>query len=363
MAKRRSVVAGWDPDFNNPNGTTGRPKGVQTVSDMRAAVTFDILGNGIIAKHGVPTITGGPTNTVTITPFMAAILSTKGGYYTPSITSNEIVEINLTNTGAVKIFVQQKDYEVDPAAVDSEVVLGVVYGATAIPAGALLLFTSTLSGQTSTSGMTFTPAFKYTGAASGVVRVPTQADLANVTLIQTGTRALVTSGANMGEYFYTGSVWEQSSLANPKLSSALTKYFETNGDLKASVLKDSNIDWDSLGNIFTSTDTPTSGIGSGGANVLSLTATVKGTYLIIGSYQVSGNGANLNTIMTLRKNGTTITGTSRNVNQAQAGNTWGVESGSSSFVSLDVGDTVSMFVGNTPSRPVENRSLSMIRVG
>ena len=202
MAKRRSVVAGWDPTYVNPDTSTGRPKGVQTVSDMRASLTYDILGEGIFATKGIPEITGSPTNIITISPFMAAISSSVGGYYTPSITADENVTINLLNTGAVKIYVQQKDYETDNTAVDSEVVFGVVYGATAIPAGALLLFTSTLSGQTSTSLMTFTPVFKYTGQESGAIRVPTFEDLDKITLIQQGTRGLVITGDDRNEYVY-----------------------------------------------------------------------------------------------------------------------------------------------------------------
>jgi len=202
MAKRRSVVAGWDPTHVNPDSSTGRPKGVQTVSDMRVSLTYDVLGEGIFATKGIPEITGSPTNIATISPFMAAIASPAGGYYTPSTTADENIEINLLNVGAVKIYVQQKDYEVDNAAVDSEVVFGVVYGATAIPEGALLLFTSTLSGQTSTSLMTFTPAFKYTGQASGMIRVPTIDDLANITSIQNGTHGFVIDGDGIGEYSY-----------------------------------------------------------------------------------------------------------------------------------------------------------------
>jgi len=202
MGKRRSVVAGWDPTYVNPDTSTGRPKGVQTVSDMRASLTYDILGDGVFAAKGIPTITGSPTDIVTISPFMAAIVSSAGGYYTPSITADENVTINLLNVGVVKIYVQQKDYETDNTAIDSEVVFGVVYGATAIPAGALLLFTSNLSGQTSTSLMTFTPAFKYTGQASGAIRVPSFDDLENITLIQSGTRGLVIDGDDAGEYIF-----------------------------------------------------------------------------------------------------------------------------------------------------------------
>lgn len=242
MAKRRSVVAGWDPTFNNPNGTTGRPKGVQTVSDMRVSLTYDLVGEGIFAQKGVPTITGGPTNTVTISPLMAAIISSAGGFYTPSISSNETLEINMANTGAVKIYIQQQDYETNNAHVDSAVVLGVVYGATAIPAGSLLLWTSTLSGQTSTSGMTFTPAFKFTGSASGFTRVPTFADLANVSILATGVRALVTSGAQAGEYFYgTDSQWHVTTFANTKLDAALAGYFNSDGTFKDSAIDGDNI--------------------------------------------------------------------------------------------------------------------------
>jgi hypothetical protein len=244
MTKRRSVVAGWDPTFVNPNATTGRPKGVQTVSDMRVSTTIDIVGEGIFAQKGIPTITGGPTNTVTITPFMAAIISSAGGYYTPSVSANETLAITMANVGAVKIYIQQQDYETNNANVDSAVVLGVVYGATAIPAGSLLLWTTTISSQTSTSGLTFTPAFKYTGAASGFTRVPTYADLANVSVIATGVRALVTSGAQAGEYFYgTDAAWHVTTFANTKLDAALAAYFNASGVMLPTVVKSSNIDF------------------------------------------------------------------------------------------------------------------------
>ena len=220
MVKRRAVVTGWDPTHVNPDTSTGRPKGVQTAADMRVATTYDVLAEGIFASKGVPAVVGSPVNTLQITPFMAAILSPKGGYYIVSITANESVTLNLSNVGAVKIYVQQKDWEIanNLADADSEVVLGAVYGATAIPAGALLLFTTTISNQTSTNGLTFTPAFKYTGAASGQIRVPTQADLANVAVIQAGIKALVTTtggGGTVGEYFYTGTAWQITTVGNP----------------------------------------------------------------------------------------------------------------------------------------------------
>ena len=221
MTKHRSVVTGWDPDHVNPDDSTGRPKGVQTAPDMRIATTYDILAEGIFAKYGVPTITGSPTNTATISPFQAAIASSLGGFYVITVDANEQFTINLANVGAVKIYAQQQDYETDNTKVDSNVVIGVVYGATAIPAGSLLLFTTTITSQTSTSGLTFTPAFKYTGPASGVIRVPKQSDLANLAVTPTaGLRALVLTnggGGTVGEYFYTGSAWQITTTANPSL--------------------------------------------------------------------------------------------------------------------------------------------------
>lgn len=230
MTKHRSVVTGWDPTHVNPDNSTGRPKGVQTAPDMRIATTYDILAEGIFAKYGIPAITGSPTNTATISPFQAAIAAPNGGFYVVTIDANENFTINLSNVGAVKIYVQQQDYETDAANVDSNVVIGVVYGATAIPAGSLLLFTTTITNQTSTSGLTFTPAFKYTGAASGMIQVPTQSDLANIvaSLITAGRRALVTTtggGGTIGEYFYNGSAWQQTTIANPALESLLATGF------------------------------------------------------------------------------------------------------------------------------------------
>lgn len=209
MTKHRAVVTGWDPDHVNPDESTGRPKGVQTAIDFRIASTYDVLAAGLFALHGIPEITGSPTNSASISPFMAAIECPNGGYYVVQISDDETFEINMANVGAVKIYVQQQDYEVNNAYIDSEVVIGVVYGATAIPAGSLLLFSSTITAETSTSGLTFVPEFKFTGAASGSVRVPTFDDLENVAVIQNGTRALVTSGSS-GEYVYNLSedTWE-----------------------------------------------------------------------------------------------------------------------------------------------------------
>lgn len=224
MTKHRAVVTGWDPAKVNPDGSTGRPKGVQTAIDHRIATTYDVLAEGIFAKAGVPAITGSPTNSASISPFQAAIASPNGGFYIVSIDAAENFTINLANVGAVKIYVQQQDYEVDSTKVDSNVVIGVVYGATAIPAGSLLLFTTTITAQTSTNGLTFTPAFKYTGAASGQIRVPTQADLANVAVIAAGIRALVTTsggGGTAGEYFYNGSAWQITTVGNAALDSLL----------------------------------------------------------------------------------------------------------------------------------------------
>ena len=201
MTKHRAVVTGWDPDHVNPDESTGRPKGVQTAIDFRIASTYDVLAAGLFALHGIPEITGSPTNSASISPFMAAIECPNGGYYVVQISDDETFEINMANVGAVKIYVQQQDYEVNNAYIDSEVVIGVVYGATAIPAGSLLLFTSTITAETSTSGLTFVPEFKFTGAASGVVRVPTVDNLENIAVIQNGTRALVTDGSS-GEYTY-----------------------------------------------------------------------------------------------------------------------------------------------------------------
>lgn len=250
MTKHRSVVTGWDPTHVNPDNSTGRPKGVQTAPDMRIATTYDILAEGIFAKYGIPAITGSPTNTATISPFQAAIAAPNGGFYVVTIDANENFTINLSNVGAVKIYVQQQDYETNAANVDSSVVIGVVYGANAIPAGSLLLFTTTITNQTSTSGLTFTPAFKYTGAASGMIQVPTQADLANIvaSLITAGRRALVTTtggGGTIGEYFYNGSAWQQTTVANPKLEAVLTNDFNTDGTFKANVVKSSNFDYSS----------------------------------------------------------------------------------------------------------------------
>lgn len=216
MTKHRSVVTGWDPDHVNPDDSTGRPKGVQTAPDMRIATTYDILAEGIFAKYGVPTITGSPTNTATISPFQAAIASSLGGFYVITVDANEQFTINLANVGAVKIYAQQQDYETDNSKVDSNVVIGVVYGATAIPAGSILLFTTTITSQTSTSGLTFTPAFKYTGSSSGMIRVPTLADLDNIALIQHGTHGLVTTGGSAGEYIRnaTTSSWFAVSASN-----------------------------------------------------------------------------------------------------------------------------------------------------
>ena len=202
MTKHRSVVTGWDPDYVNPDTSTGRPKGVQTAIDMRIATTHDVLAEGVFAAHGTPAITGSPTDSASISPFMAAIESPLGGFYIVQLDDDENFTINMSNVGAVKIYVQQQDYEVNAAQVDSEVVIGVVYGATAIPDGALLLFTTTITSETSTSGLTFTPAFNWTGAASGMIRVPLQADLDDIAVIQNGTHGLVLGGAGAGEYIY-----------------------------------------------------------------------------------------------------------------------------------------------------------------
>lgn len=222
MTKHRSVVTGWDPDYVNPDTSTGRPKGVQTAIDMRIATTHDVLAEGIFAAYGTPSITGSPTDSASISPFMAAIESPLGGFYIVQLDDDENFTINMSNVGAVKIYVQQQDYEVNAAQVDSEVVIGVVYGATAIPDGALLLFTTTITSETSTSGLTFTPAFKWTGAASGAIRVPTTAGLPNVAVITTGMRALVTTGGGAGEYFWTGTVWQITTTASPAIDSLLT---------------------------------------------------------------------------------------------------------------------------------------------
>lgn len=236
MTKHRAVVTGFDPEYENPDGSTGRPKGVQTAADMRVATSYDVLAEGVFALHGTPTVIGSPVNTIQITPFMAAIESPLGGFYIVQITENEIVELNLTNTGAVKVYVQQEDWELenDLAHVDSRVVFGVAYGANEIPAGALLLFTSTLSGQTSTSGMTFTPAFKWTGAASGVIRVPTESDLDDVAVLIAGIRALTMDAS--GEFFYgLDNEWHETTIASPKLDGVLDK-FNTSGEFNSNTV-------------------------------------------------------------------------------------------------------------------------------
>lgn len=261
MTKHRSVVTGWDPDHVNPDDSTGRPKGVQTAPDMRIATTYDILAEGIFAKYGVPTITGSPTNTATISPFQAAIASSLGGFYVITVDANEQFTINLSNVGAVKIYAQQQDYETDNTKVDSNVVIGVVYGATAIPAGSLLLFTTTITAQTSTSGLTFTPAFKYTGPASGVIRVPKQSDLANLAVTPTaGLRALVLTnggGGTVGEFFYTGSAWQQSTVANPKLDNFITNYANADGTFKDGTLSAADIDWSTMPDGYSTTEKST----------------------------------------------------------------------------------------------------------
>lgn len=224
MTKRRATVTGWDPAYVNPNATTGRPKGVQTAIDARIAMTYDVLAEGIFAKYGVPAITGSPTNSASISKFQAAIASPNGGFYIVTIDAAEAFSITMANVGAVKIYVQQEDYEVDNTKVNSAVNIGVVYGATAIPANSLLLFTTTITAQTSTNGLTFTPAFKYTGAASGQILVPTQADLANVAVLAAGVRARVLTnggGGVIGEYFYDGAAWSILTLSNPSLANLL----------------------------------------------------------------------------------------------------------------------------------------------
>ena len=245
MTKHRSVVTGWDPDYENPDTSLGRPKGVQTAPDMRIATTYDVLAEGIFALKGVPSIIGSPTNSAQITPFMAAIAAPAGGFYVVQVSANETFSINMANVGAVKIYVQQKDYEENAADVDSEVEIGVVYGATAIPYNSLLLFTATITSETSTSGLTFTPAFKYTGAASGVVRVPTQADLANVAVLTTGIRALVTTtggGGTKGEYFYgADSAWHETTIANPKLDAFLTSKINPDGSYKSNSIPSTSL--------------------------------------------------------------------------------------------------------------------------
>lgn len=216
MTKHRSVVAGYDSAHENPDGSTGRPKGVQTASDMRIATTYDVLAEGVFAAQGVPTITGSPTDMATISPFMAAILSPNGGYYVVSIDDDEQFQINLANAGLVKIFVQQRDWEVDNVSQDSEVYIGVVYGANPIPAGALLLFQTTITAQTSTSGLSFSPQFKFTGAASGVIRVPEQSVLGRVAVLEPGIRALALDDS--GEWYYgIDNQWYSTNVANPQL--------------------------------------------------------------------------------------------------------------------------------------------------
>lgn len=232
MTKHRSVVTGWDPAKVNPDGSTGRPKGVQTAADMRIHSTFDVLAEGIFAHKGVPAITGSPTGNATISPFMAAIAAPAGGFYVLSIDAAETFSINMANVGAVKVYVQQQDYQVDPTHVDSNVVIGVVYGGNPIPYNSQLLFSTTITNQTSTSGLTFTPEFKFTGSASGFVRVPLFADLSRVALIQTGIRALVTGGAQAGEYFYASNAWNASTIANPKLDAVLLNNFNADGSYK-----------------------------------------------------------------------------------------------------------------------------------
>lgn len=264
MTKHRSVVTGWDPDYVNPDTSTGRPKGVQTAIDMRIATTHDVLAEGVFAAHGTPAITGSPTDSASISPFMAAIESPLGGFYIVQLDDDENFTINMSNVGAVKIYVQQQDYEVNAAQVDSEVVIGVVYGATAIPDGALLLFTTTITSETSTSGLTFTPAFKWTGAASGVIRVPAEADLDDVAVLSVGIRALALDGS--GEFFYgSDSTWHETTIANPKLEEVLDDNFNTDGTFKTGVVKESNIDFTSFSNnaksaTNTSAHTPSNGV-------------------------------------------------------------------------------------------------------
>lgn len=365
MTKHRSVVTGWDPAKVNPDGSTGRPKGVQTAADMRIHSTYDVLAAGIFAHKGIPAITGSPTNSASISPFMAAIPAPAGGYYVCSIDAAENFTINMANVGAVKVYVQQEDYQVDSTKVDSNVVIGVVYGANAIPANSLLLFTTTIAAQTSTSGLTFTPAFKYTGAASGFVRVPTKADLANIALIQTGIRALVTNDstpANNGEFFYTGTVWQQTSVSNPKLDSFLTNKVTSAGDYVDGTVSDAA--W--RNNVaFRAYKTAVQAIADGvfakvtlqteefdlGNNFDPVTnhrfvAPVTGVYHFDGGIGVANDASRL--IASIYKNGIEFArGT--NGTYTSAGN----RSTVSSLIKLNAGDSVELFGWRTPAGNIQ----------
>jgi hypothetical protein len=299
MTKHRAVVTGYDPDFENPDQTTGRPKGVQTAADMRVSTTFDVLGEGIFALHGVPQVIASPLDTIQITPFMAAIESPLGGFYIIKTTENETVEINLANAGAVKVYVQQQDWELenDLAHADSAVVFGVAYGAAEIPEGALLLFSSTIVAQTSTSGLTFAQEFKWTGAASGQIRVPAEADLDDVAVKNVGIRALALDGS--GEWFFgADNEWHETTIANPKLESFLSANVKADGSLGDDVVTADNIAFASLriGSAERTTNTTVTGTTSTPTQVtgMSLTFTLTESRRIrfsVRSRSVYGSGS------------------------------------------------------------------------
>lgn len=222
MTKHRAVVSGYDPTYENPDTSIGRPKGVQTVADMRVSVTYDVLAEGIFALHGTPTLILSPTDTLQIGPsFMAAIESEEGGFYTPKISANESVQMSFATSGLAKLYIQQKDWQHDATSEDSEVVLGFVYGGDPIPDNAIALFTTTITAETSTNALTFTPVYKWTGAASGVIRVPAEADLDDIVLQQVGLRALAIDEA--GEFFYgSDDIWHETTIASPKVEELIT---------------------------------------------------------------------------------------------------------------------------------------------
>lgn len=162
----RGIVAGWDE-------ASGRPKGVVSAADLRAALSMIADRPGIAYQDRAADITLSATSmAISWTAFNAVIPSHGGGWYTPRVAdgTQTLAIGDQTHPRIDIIWVRQLDYESDASHPDSQVEVGVTRGTPsatpappAPPAGALVAFTVTVP-RGATRGVDI--------GASGVVRAP-----------------------------------------------------------------------------------------------------------------------------------------------------------------------------------------------
>jgi len=226
MAVRRGIVQGYDSGL-------AQPKGVAGAIDVRQSVAALAQRSGVYWDRVDPcTASGTATMDVDITSFRAAIESPLGGYYVVTVDEDASVAIaasDSTNDRYDIIYVNQEDYQVDGALVDSEAVLEVATGTPAltpvdpdIPDGALALYRVEVpAGVTTTDavGVVITPLFDYTAPVGAPLTVNLAADLADVVGPYGGMRALDKATGDTWKYV-SGQwvVWERVADFTPSLT-------------------------------------------------------------------------------------------------------------------------------------------------